>query len=397
MKYTPIDGEIRVRVAMESETDVRLSVRDTGIGISSKYHDAVFERFYRVGDTGEAVPGAGLGLALVKELAESHGGSVELESSPGRGTTISVIFPRHELEPTSKAADTSIVETVNVPLEIAAATTHDGSVVTQGNGQGVGQGNGLGNGQKTLLIVEDNMHMQEYLVSLLADNYHCQIASDGEEGLRSALEEVPDLVLCDVMMPKMDGFLLSRSLRENEHTSHIPIVLLTGRGDHDSRLQGLREHVDDYLTKPFNDEELLLRIENLFSARDAMQRKYSRQLYDGSEVNADIDSKELKFLHKLQTVLEQNYTDPEFRVERLSSEMAMSDRQLQRKLKALIDHSPAEFLRNFRLKIAAKQLETGTQVGLVSEAVGFSSQAYFASCFKAEFGTTPSEFQQRFS
>ena len=197
------------------------------------------------------------------------------------------------------------------------------------------------------------------------------------------------------MLPNMDGFEASRILKSNEATSHIPIVMLTGRGDHDSRLQGLREHVDDYLTKPFDDEELLLRINNLLSLRDTLKQRYSRQLFDGSITNGNLNPKEQEFLDKIQAVLEEHHGDHDFRVEQLAAAMAMSGRQLQRKLKALVDHSPAEYLRNFRLEMARKKLREGTQVGLVADAVGFSSQAYFASCFKAEFGLTPSEFQSR--
>jgi signal transduction histidine kinase/ligand-binding sensor domain-containing protein/DNA-binding response OmpR family regulator len=394
IKYTLDGGRINVRVASADNDMVRLSVVDSGIGIDPENHQSVFERFYRV-NGGESAPGAGLGLALVKELTESYGGSIELESSPGQGTTVNVLLPRHTVEPLEEMSLSPRVETQSIPLEVAVAIPPVNSLSSRHNGPGNGQGNGGGNGQESLLIVEDNLDMQEYLVSLLSESYHCQVATDGEEGVSFALESIPDLVLCDVMLPKMDGFKVSETLKTNQLTSHIPIVMLTGRGDSDSRLKGLREHVDDYLTKPFNDEELSLRIANLLAARDAMKRKFSRQLFDGSEAGSDMGAKDLQFLNKLQSVLESHYEDPEFRVDRMSVEMAMSDRQLQRKLKAIVDHSPAEYLRSFRLNMAIRQLKQGRQVGLVAEAVGFSSQAYFASCFKAEFGATPSEYQQR--
>jgi len=245
-----------------------------------------------------------------------------------------------------------------------------------------------------VLLVEDNVDMQEYLISVLSDSYQCQLAADGEDGVRIALQYIPDLVLCDAMLPKMDGFEASKTIKTNEATSHIPIVMLTALGDHDNRLKGLREHVDDYVTKPFDDEELMLRIANLLSARDAMKRRYSRQLFDGSDVGHDLGQREQHFLDKVHAVLESNHSNSEFRVDQMSAAMAMSGRQLQRKLKALVDHSPAEYLRNFRLTMAIKQLKKGARVGLVADAVGFSSQAYFASCFKAEFGATPSEFKK---
>jgi signal transduction histidine kinase/ligand-binding sensor domain-containing protein/DNA-binding response OmpR family regulator len=389
IKYTPSGGWIKVQVTADGGDMVKLSVSDSGIGISSKYHDAVFERFYRIDDSGEASPGAGLGLALVKELTQSYGGSIELESNPGQGTTVSVLLPRQEVEPGEDMPLSPDVSSKFIPLEVATSSHR--------TAQSSGRGNGRGNGQESLLIVEDNLDMQEYLVSLLSDTYHCQVAANGESGVDLALESIPDLVLCDVMLPKMDGFMLSETLKTNELTSHIPIVLLTGRGDSDSRLKGLREHVDDYLTKPFSDEELSLRIANLLAARKAMKRKFSRLLFDGTEASSDMGAKDLQFLNKLQAILQRHHGDADFRMDRMSGEMAMSDRQLQRKLKAVTDRSPAEYLRGFRLHMAMKQLKQGKQVGLVAEAVGFSSSAYFASCFKAEFGATPSEFQQTFN
>ena len=326
-----------------------------------------------------------LGLALVKELTEAVDGYVELQSRLGLGTTVSVFLPRHRIRPSDVDAPPVQLDTGFISLEVVAAAQSDKATLTNGHGKS--------NGQASLLVIEDNLDMQKYLVSLLSDSYHCQVAADGEEGVSIAMESIPDLVLCDVMLPKKDGFEVSETLKTNAATSHIPIVMLTGRGDHDSRLKGLREHVDDYLTKPFDDEELVLRIGNLLTARDALKRRYSRQLFDGSDVGSDLGPREQQFLDKLQKILESNYSDADFRVEQMSAAMAMSDRQLQRKLKALVDHSPAGYLRNFRLTMATKKLKQGAQVGQVADAVGFSSQAYFASCFKAEFGATPTEFQ----
>jgi len=388
IKYTDEGGWVNVRIASVDSDIVRLSVSDSGIGIDPKDHAAVFERFYRAngnGNGGGATPGAGLGLALVKELAEAFGGSVELESRPGLGTTVSVLLPRHRARPTDHDADDYSIVSGLIPLEVAASN-HSQELTAVGAPD-------KSNGRASLLIVEDNSDMQRYLISLFEDDYDCQIASDGEDGIRFATQHIPDAVICDVMLPNMDGFDVSKTLKTNEATSHIPIIMLTGRGDHDSRLKGLREHVDDYLTKPFDDEELTLRVDNILSVRDTLKRRYSRQLFDGSESPSDLDPKEQRFLDKLQAILEERYADAEFRVEQLAAALAMSDRQLQRKLKALVDHSPAEYLRTYRLTMAKKRLGEGVQVGLVSESVGFSSQAYFASCFKAEFGTTPTEFQ----
>lgn len=387
IKYTLNGGWVKVQIATAESEFVRLSVSDSGIGIDPKDHEAVFERFFRSnGNGGESAPGAGLGLALVKELAEAFGGSVELKSRPGLGTTIGVLLPRHRVRPLDKQAASDLRDTGQIPLEVAVSMQSPRKAAISAD-EGP-------NGQPSMLVIEDNANMQQYLVSMFSDSYHCQIAADGEQGVKTATEQVPDIVICDVMLPGIDGFEVSKILKNSEATSHIPIVMLTGRGDHDSRIHGLREHVDDYVTKPFDDEELSLRIANLLSTRDTMKRRYSRQLFDGSDVSGDLGARELQFLDKLQTLLEENYADPDFKVDQLASAMAMSDRQLQRKLKALVDHSPAEYLRSYRLAMARKKLREGTQVGLVAEAVGFSSQAYFASCFKAEFGSTPSQFRR---
>ena len=385
IKFTPDGGWVNVTVASADNDKVRLSVSDSGIGIDAENHQAVFERFYRVNGS-ESAPGAGLGLALVKELAEAFGGSVELESRLEFGTAVDVLLPRHEVLPSDFDSESGEFDTGLISLEIVAAAQSNRIVKRSEIDKS--------NGDASILVVEDNNDMQEYLVSLLSDAYKCQVAADGEKAVSVALETVPDLVLCDVMLPKRDGFEVSKILKTNDATSHIPIVMLTALGDHDSRLKGLREHVDDYLTKPFDDEELMLRIANLLGARDALKRRYSRQLFDGSHIGDDLGQREQRFLDKVHQVLESNYSSSDFRVDDMSSAVAMSDRQLQRKLKALIDHSPTEYLRNYRLTMAKKKLIDGAQVGVVADAVGFSSQAYFASCFKTEFGATPSEFQQ---
>jgi signal transduction histidine kinase/ligand-binding sensor domain-containing protein/DNA-binding response OmpR family regulator len=394
IKYTSEGGWVNVRIASAEPDLVRLSVSDSGIGIEPKDHQAVFERFYRANGNGHGngngngvVQGAGLGLALVKELAEAFDGSVELESRPGLGTTISVLLPRHRVRPTDVRDEVQTVESGLIPLEVAVSNQSNNSEVVELADKS--------NGKPSLLIVEDNADMQRYLRSLFSEEYDLLIAADGEDGVRIAIDQIPDLVICDVMLPNMDGFEVSKILKTNEATSHVPIVMLTGRGDHDSRIHGLREHVDDYLTKPFNDEELSLRIENLLNSRDTMKRRYSKQLFDGSSTSGELGPREQKFLDKLQLALEERFADPEFRVEQLAAALAMSDRQLQRKLKALVDHSPAEYLRSFRLTMAKKKLNEGASVGLAAESVGFSSQAYFASCFKSEFGRTPSDYQHR--
>jgi len=386
IKYTPAGGQITVSTSLNQDDMVELSISDTGVGIPEQDQQAVFERFHRVDDCGEAVPGAGIGLALVKELVEAYGGRIQLESKPGEGTTVVVSLPRCTLVPGTQATAQPPVNIEAVELEVESLTRLDavpGSVIGTD-----------ADSNPSILIVEDNVDMQNYLVELLSDAYHCDRACDGQQALDRAFEHIPDLVLLDVMMPKLDGFQVSHALKEDERTSHIPIVMLTARGDRESRMEGWQEKVDDYLTKPFDDDELKLRIANLLEIRDILKSRFSCYFFEEGKPGQVFNEKENGFMEKLERVLDGHHADPEFNLTGMARQMYMSTRQLQRKLKAITGHNPAEFLRSYRLKKARELLRTGIQVGVTADAVGFSSPAYFTSCFKAQFAQTPSDYQQ---
>lgn len=386
IKYTPAGGRITVDVCSDGQDVAVLSVSDTGIGIPADEHAAVFERFHRIGEIGETIPGAGIGLALVKELVESYGGSVGLVSSPGAGTTVSIRLPRHEaLEQGTTAKDSVHVS--------AAARREVESLVQPGTTLSMAD-HDHGDDRRCVLIVEDNPDMQNYLHDLLDQDYECLVAGNGQDGLEVALEQVPDLVVTDVMMPEMDGYELTQTLKEDQRTSHIPIIMLTARSDQESRLKGLRERADDYLIKPFDDEELLLRISNQLAARDIIKARFSGRIYLEEPLSTELNERERKFLQRFEVLLKQDHSDPNLDIGSMASRMAVSTRQLQRKLKALTGHSPAEYLRAYRLKKAAKLLKKGGQITRVALDVGFSSQAYFGTCFKAQFGLTPGQFQR---
>ena len=245
-----------------------------------------------------------------------------------------------------------------------------------------------------VLVVEDNADVREFIKDSLDSGFRIEEASNGEQGVRKAEQLIPDLIISDIMMPKMDGNELTRRLKNDEKTSHIPIILLTAKSEQQSRLEGLETGADDYLTKPFDTKELQIRINNLISIRRKLQEKYSRT--DFVPVNKSgekkLSSLEEQFMNKVLEAIENHLSDEEFSIEQFSSEVGMSRVQLHRKLKALSGKSASIYLRSVRLNKAKKMIEE--QKGNISEiaySVGFSSPQYFTRCFKEEYGFPPSD------
>lgn len=394
LKFTPKGGRVNV-VLREFEDgneanggEVELTVFDTGKGIPHDMQQEVFERFKRADEFGEAVPGSGIGLALVKELSDAHNGKVTLKSEPGKGTVVTVLLPRH-LVKTGVQLKSDLVSSEALQLEIDTLEQPKPLIKDDSTGKD--------SDKPQLLVIEDNRDMQAYLYQMLTGVYDVELAGDGESGLAFALEHVPDIIVCDVMLPKKDGYQVSRELKTDDRTSHIPIIMLTARSDEDSKLEGLREHVDDFLTKPFNEEELRIRITNLLAIRDILKARYSGQLHAGDDPRSGLKEPERLFMERLELTLETNHTDLEFTISQMASGMSMSVRQLQRKLKALTDQQPGHFLRLYRLDKSLALLQMGKRIGDVSYSVGFGSPAHFASCFRAQYGCTPTEYQERYT
>jgi CheY-like chemotaxis protein len=273
-------------------------------------------------------------------------------------------------------------ESSNAELELLTNTAYVADQVTNNHAQA----------STSILIIEDNQDMQQYLVELLSPSHSCIVASDGESGLSIGLEEIPDLVLCDVMLPKMDGFMVSQKLKSDDRTSHVPIVMLTALGDHDSRILGLREKVDDYVAKPFDDEELLLRIDNILEAREILRKRILKQIFENDGSESGLGERDRKIIRMLNRVIEEHLEDRAYDVGAMSSDMAMSERAFQRKIKALTGQTPTQYIRKYRLRKSLAYLRDGTSVSKAAELVGFSSPAYFTSRFREEFGESPTKF-----
>jgi len=245
---------------------------------------------------------------------------------------------------------------------------------------------------ETILLVEDNPDMRAYLRDILSGNYHMLEARDGEEGLQQATEAVPDLIVSDVMMPKMDGFAFCDKIKTDERTSHIPVILLTARASGESKIEGLETGADDYLTKPFNARELQVRVQNLIEQRRNLRERFSREVTLQPRDIAITTMDEL-FLKRVMAIVDSHLSDADFSVEAFAEKVKMSRVQLHRKLKALTNQSASEFIRTLRLRAAAKLLEQHKYtVSEVAYEVGFNNLSYFAKCFRDEFGRLPSEY-----
>lgn len=393
VKYTPSGGSIAVTFT-ETDNAIVIAVKDNGIGIAKQDKDAIFERFNRAThDHGETISGAGIGLSLVKELVEANDGEITLDSELGAGSTFTVTLPlatdRQAPLDTTHHSALEMPEMLQLELDSAAQIEH---VQTEE------QPAQLDESRKSILLIDDNADMRNLLHSELSGQYHCLSAADGQQGLEIARQQLPDMIISDIMMPVMDGYELAQNLRGDLLTCHIPLILLTAKGSVESRIKGLKLLVDDYLPKPFNVEELQLRIHNILSIRDIIAKKHNQMLDQhkgGQGLNHfGFNEVEQNFVERINLQLSDHYKDIDFNAKKLSENLSLSERQLHRKVKALFDVSIPEMVRNFRLKKARELLVEGHRASQVYFSVGFASHSYFSSCFKAKFGQTPSDFQK---
>ncbi len=393
IKYSNSGGNILITVIVH-DAKIDISIKDDGIGINKDNQKIVFERFTRVNqEHSESVPGTGIGLALVKELVEANMGKINLISQINQGAEFIITLPLIIIETAgvSIPAETKQQDIAQLNLELNRLETPAPKVFEDGD---LIQNSKL----KSVLIIDDNGDMRDLLYGLLKDNYQCLLAENGERGLAVARKVLPDLVISDIMMPVMDGYQLTQLLKEDELTSHIPIILLTAKGGLESRIQGLQLMVDDYLAKPFHREELQLRIHNILTLRDIVRKRFGKAI-DHNEPQKQVEKFKFnlvdqQFYQKVDQQLERLYTETDFTAKVLSDALGMSEKQLQRKLKALFDLTFPELVRNYRLNKATQLLLNGERASQIYHVIGFASHSYFASCFKAKFGQTPKAYQQ---
>ena len=378
VKFTPENGQIEVDVDTD-EKFLQVIIADTGPGMSKAELAHVFDRFYQSDNARHQ--GTGIGMALVKELIAIHKGSVTITSQEGRGTTVNFkicihpdYFPAHTIHTT--AADIRHKPNQNL------------SVLLEGNVENPeppGQ-----NHEQVILVVEDNAEMQLFIKELLSEHFDVLTAKDGREGIHLAIEHLPDLIVSDVMMPEVSGIELCDQLKKDERTSHIPILLLTAKSEQKDEHLGLKTGADDYLTKPFDQKTLLLKINNLLRLIAQVRKKYSKQPWNSKLQN--VTSLDERFLQNVNNAIQQNLSNEYYSVEELAKEVGYSRSQLFRKLKALTNKSPLDMIRLHRLHYAKGLLEKqAMSVSEVAYMVGYSNLSYFSQSFKKEFGVLPSE------
>lgn len=391
LKYTSGGGSVTTIIKRQGDHYI-ICVEDTGVGMAREDLPNVFDRFYQAHGT---VGGTGIGLALVKAFAELHQGKVSVESEMGKGTRFVVKLPVRQAG--AIVNERTSVGTTTMPVAWheegpVNVDTHLDDVVSADK-----------TAKPEILVIDDNDDVRSYLKSILRGRYHVMESANGKDGLALARKMVPDVVVCDVMMPVMDGLEVTRALKTHTETSHIPVILLTARTLDEQMTEGYETGADSYITKPFSSKVLLARIGNLLQNRERLRQLFAKgetaEFGRGMETKAPeasarplMGDRDTRFIANLRAIIQASLSDPDLNVERIGEEVGLSRVQLYRKVKALTGRSPVELLRTARLLRGKKLLETtGQSISEVAYAVGFTSPSYFTKCFKDEFGASPSE------
>jgi len=383
IKFTPAGGSVQVLVEvgngqLVTDKNLLITVSDTGMGIPEDALPLIFDPFFQAENAYNQ--GTGIGLALMKELVQLMGGKVDVKSKEGKGASFSVYLPIRQQAP-FRSPDQELMPIKDFSL----STTATELIETKTE-----QVEEL----PSLLIIEDNTDVTQYLVACLEGRYRLLTAQDGEEGIQKALEEVPDLILTDLMMPKKDGYEVCQTLKTDDRTSHVPIILLTAKSDVESRISGLALGADAYLPKPFEKRELLIRLENLIRVRQRLQARYQGMGMPAPSEDQAVQ-KEDAFILKVRELILTNLDEPELNVSKLSEMAALSRSQFHNKLKALTGISGSFFLRKVRLQEARKMLDTSSlQIAEIAYSCGFSSPAYFTRVFSEEFNQSPTAYRK---
>ena len=408
-KYTPTDKSITVNITTKEKT-VEIEVADEGIGIAVEKQHSLFQRFESLVKQNILQPSSGIGLSLVKEMVEMHHGTITVNSQPGIGSRFTVSLPlqREIFEEDvqvefilndSQSSAPHPVDSMKAPEEVEEKED------LETNSDGF-----------SILVVEDNEELKAFLKSILSENYTVITASNGEEGLQHAVDDLPDLIISDVMMPVMDGLEMIRQIKENNNICHIPIIVLSAKASLDDRIAGLEQGIDDYITKPFSATYLKARVKNLLVQRQKLQMLYRQDLMSAgmaipvsdeqtekrltdnpeSDKSPVMSPNDRKFMDRLVEFMEKNMDNGELIVDDFVHELAVSRSVFFKKLKTLTGLAPIEFIKEMRINRAVQLIETGEySMTQISYMVGINDPRYFSKCFKQKMGMTPTEYRDK--
>ena len=393
LKFTPDGGCVNVSICLIPGA-VRIAVSDNGIGISKEHLSKIFDRFYQIDNSlSKEYEGTGIGLSLTKELVEIHKGRVIIESKEGKGSTFTILLPlgkEHLMD--EEIVNKTIYEEIKNDENKKFPSSLDDSVLLSKLNDQKNYLESIENYNKPLLlIIEDNSDVRKYIIEILDEYYRIIEAINGEEGLSKSFEQIPDLIISDIMMPKMDGMQLCHFLKNDSRTSHIPVILLTAKATLKDKIEGLETGADDYIMKPFEAQELKVRIKNLLKQRKRIHEHFKK--YEIAFDDKNLTPIDQKFLRNVVGIISQYMSDEYFSVEILAEKLAMSRSLLHKKLVALVGEPPNELIKRIRLNKAAKLIEH--KAGNISEIalqVGFNNPSYFAECFHKQFGINPSQY-----
>ena len=381
-KHTPDNGKITVSFH-QTDSGVSYSVKDTGCGIDADEVERIFDRFYQA--EGANPKGSGIGLALTKAFVELHGGSIAVKSEKGKGSEFSVTFPIRHTD--TDCSINSHISPADIETELAAIEADTSDFKDE---------------KPTMLVIDDNRDIRDMISGQLGEDYNVLSAADGLQGVRMAAKYVPDIILCDVMMPVMDGFQCVKELKEEVSTSHIPVLMLTACSMDEQRIQGYEHGADAYMPKPFNLEVLEARCRNLLANRQRIRDLYdtpSKTQQTENQKNRKTENSptphcpndiESEFYSRFAALVQERLSDPDLQISELASAMNLGQSQFTRKIKALTNYTPVELIRRMRLKKAKTLLLSSEKtVSEIAFEVGFTSLAYFSKCYKEEFGVSP--------
>tara|TARA_R110002049_G_scaffold9462_1_gene48214 strand:- start:17461 stop:21630 length:4170 start_codon:yes stop_codon:yes gene_type:complete len=399
-KVTPESGAITIDISSKEDLvdlplandkekikAIEISISDTGPGLKEEQIANIFERFYQVDNLNKTYyGGTGIGLEVVQNFVKLHKGKIKVTSEVGAGTTFTIILPTgnayfSEKETlTEKVEDQVKEESFFIPKTNTESTSNAGEETNLSS--------------HTLLIVEDNTELRNYLKNELKSQYKILLAKNGKEGLQMAKEFLPDIIMTDVIMPEMDGFLFCKHIKSDIKTSHIPLLMLTAKTTIENRMEGIENGADAYMVKPFDMGLLKLRLSQLITSRQLIFNKYFNVISDVETNNTTSMDKE--FIEKVLSYINESIGDPDLNVESLASQLNLSRSQFYRKIKALTNQTANEFIRNIRLLKAKQMIEMGnSNISEVCYKVGFSSPSYFTKCFKSYFGILPKEIEHK--